>query len=326
MISILELLLYRIEVNIFTIRYNHLTKQIEKFMDKLLLALILLSSHSVFSAESPCTGGVKPAISSLTANPAAVNIGESSTILWNLSNDVSSCIKSGDWSGAITGPDVSNGIHASIIANITTDKTFNLQCSNANGITSLQSTTVSAIDPCSSSPPILGGNEDRTVLGNATANSDPYDGNYSKLQGELVTRPWPGIFGETYSLSLTKDQYLSAAFNSGSLTQSGGIQFTLTTSLQGLPPNTQTVVISECPGDFNTHLNQPECISNSNLRWSTDPTANDFGAFPKSCILEKNKAYYLNIVHSDNSEGDNFATSDCSSTYCGILFQQNNFQ
>jgi len=284
-------------------------------LKKIWVLLLLTNACLVYCAELACTGGTAPSITSLTANPSSVNSGESSTILWDLSNDVSSCIKSGDWSGAITGSDVSNGIHASIVANITTNKTFNLQCSNANGITSLYTANV-IIAPSGCSAPILGENKDLTIVANGTPSAGAFDGSFSNLSG--TNDPWPA-FGNTQGLSLTKDQYISASFITGTLNLSGRLSFANPGNNQGFPSNTTTVVINECPGDFN--INQPTCKStfvgnNGSLGWSTDPIANP----SQFCILNKNTEYYLNIVHSDNSEGDNFATSDCSQSYCGIIF------
>lgn len=171
-------------------------------------------------------------------------------------------------------------------------------------------------------PPILFGNEDSSIIANGSSNASFYDGNFRSLQGNSVISPWPGYFGDVISLSLTRNEYISAYFNSGNTNYSARIQLSFSTYTEGLPPKGVAIAISECPGDFNIHINQDNCLivggSTSSLRWATDPNADA----SKYCILESNKDYYLNIVHSDNSENNNFNTSDCQSSYCGIIAVQ----
>ena len=171
-------------------------------------------------------------------------------------------------------------------------------------------------------PPILFGNEDSSIIANGSSNASFYDGNFQSLQGNNVNSPWPGYFGDVISLSLTRNKYISAFFNSGNTNYSARIQLSISTYNQGEGAERTTLAISECPGDFNTHLNQSNCLviggSTSGLRWATDPNADA----SKYCILESNKDYYLNIVHSDNSENNSFNTSDCQSSYCGIIAVQ----
>ncbi len=85
------------------------------------------------------------------------------------------------------------------------------------------------------------------------------------------------------------------------------------------------MTISECPGDFNDHLNQPACtVNDSNfttIRWTTK--TNPVGPPGFFCELEKNTTYFMNIVHSDNSENNNYETSGCQDSSCGVLASQN---
>jgi hypothetical protein len=169
-------------------------------------------------------------------------------------------------------------------------------------------------------PPIRFGNEDRTIIANGTSNGNSYDGTFEHLQGMDRTNPWPGVFGHLISLSLSRFQYISTAFNSNNNDYLARIQLSSSGNFEGPPSRTATIVISECPGDFNVHLNQDKCRSIGggapSIRWATNATADP----EKYCLLEKNKVYYLNMVHSDNSENNNFDTSDChnSYSYCGI--------
>jgi hypothetical protein len=82
-----------------------------------------------------------------------------------------------------------------------------------------------------------------------------------------------------------------------------------------------TITISECPGDFNVHLNQARCKSSGTatgpLYWSDMSDANP----QLYCKIERNKIYYLNIVHSNDSP--DYQSSGCvlypNINFCGIL-------
>lgn len=84
-----------------------------------------------------------------------------------------------------------------------------------------------------------------------------------------------------------------------------------------------TISISECRGDFTTHLNQSNCLriggGTPSMRWALDT-----GTIPGAthCLLIPGQVYYLNIIHANNPSND-FSTSTCSSENCGVLFSQN---
>lgn len=266
-----------------------------------------------------------------SANPPSVNITSSSTVLisdvdsatltWTIS-DATSCVKMGAWSGSLppsngsmnigpfTGPLSSN---------------YTIECTNGFDVVS-NTVTVNVTDPnglnCSiEQPPILSGAEDRTIVANQSSNPIAYDGTWKDIRNMTGDPDWPGTTNNIL-LSLTKDQYISAKFNSGSATLSGQIQLTNPTANEGPNSNAQSYSFSECPGDFSIHLQQAKCVASGGfIRWSTDPAANPL----VYCILEKNKDYYLNYVHSDNTESDNYNTSDCPSAYCGAILTQSLF-
>lgn len=263
-----------------------------------------------------------PVLSLLTANPTTVVSGGSSTISWTLSGQATSCTKSGDWTGTLTGADVTDGSHNEIVTNITTNSSFSLQCSNAVGNSAFLTANVSVTGSanCLAQPPILAGNEDTTIIGNGTANSGSYDGTYKGFQNNGGTGPdWPGNYGDSISLSLTNSSYISASFTTNNLNERGRFQLATTGNTQG-PPASGAISISECPGDFATHLGLARCqklvgVAGS-FKWATDPTAD-----PNTyCILEKNTPYYFNFVHSITPE--TYTPSTCGSTYCGILATQ----
>jgi hypothetical protein len=167
-------------------------------------------------------------------------------------------------------------------------------------------------------PPILSGFGDQTIIANGSINGDIYDGLFEHLQGNGVISPWPGHFGDSIRLTLSRGGYIAAAFNSNINDYLARIQLSPVGNFEGPPSKAVTLVISECPGDFNVHLNQEKCRVIGGaipfIRWATDVNADP----AKYCMLEKNKNYYLNIVHSDNSENNNFNTTDCSFSSCGI--------
>lgn len=257
----------------------------------------------------------------LSANPTTVPSGGASALMWSISNSPTQCLKSGDWSGNMSKAEITNGGHQFTVSNITTSKTYGLICSNSSGQSPLRTAvvTVESGNPtCISQPPILNGAEDISILSNGTANADFYDGTYN---GMTSGSGWPGNYGESIGLSLSQNKYVSAMFNTNGNDYDARLLFQVPSNFQGPPSNAYAVVISECPGDFNTHLNQAKCITNSNsLYWSTKKIPNGPPGF--FCELEKNTVYYLNIVHSDNSENNDYATSDCQNSYCGLLFTQ----
>ena len=271
-----------------------------------------------------------PPTLSLSASPSAVNSGESSVVSWTLGNDATTCTKSGGWSGNFTGADVTNGTHSQTMSNLTLSTTYNLVCSNNFGSSPQRSTIVSVNggNPnCVTQPPILNGNEDFSIkIVRGTAFGQPgsppnpltYDGTYDDIAPGVG---WPGVLGTQSDANLTKNNYIAMQFNTD--TTNATARFSLTTpgNAQGPPTTATTVAISECPGDFTEHLGQSRCLSvggaNPNLTWSQNPAANAV----LNCKLDKNKTYYLNIVHS-NSTVDGYVTSGCDSSegYCGIIF------
>jgi hypothetical protein len=179
-----------------------------------------------------------------------------------------------------------------------------------------------------SQPPILNGNEDRTILAQGANNSPKeYNGLYNDIynnSGLGNPTPWPGPLGNTISLNLEKNKYIAAKFTAPNESIDGKFLTQVPSNAEGVPPSGYTVAISECPGDFNVHLNQPACKwGYETFKWSTTP--NPPGPPGFFCELEQGKTYYLNIVHSRNAENDNYATTKCLARgdSCGHLASQN---
>lgn len=266
-------------------------------------------------------------IVSVSANPTSVNSGGSSDITWSVANGPESCTFSTDWpvSQRVT-PANSNPVTFPI-TDITTNKTLTASCTNSAGSDS-DTALISVIGTGGASWPscsgiaaaILSENEDRSILSNGTAAPGTYDGKFEHLQGMSNSFPWPGQFGDSIHLSLTRNQYIAAQFTTSNVGYDAKFVLAGAGNFEGPNPDGKTMSISNCPGDFNEHLNQSRCITTSNtLYWSTNTVPGGPQGF--FCELEKNTTYYLNIVHSDNNENNNYATTDCGSSYCGILGQ-----
>jgi len=269
----------------------------------------------------------------MSINPPVVDSGGSTQIAWAIENDAVSCTKSGGWSGVISGADVTNGTHVQTINNITSNTTYTMVCTNNFGDSPTRSVSVSingGNPECVNQPPILNGAEDFTIKlipGAGTTGpgspQDPntYDGTYDDIApGDNVD--WPGVYGTQGFMTLTKNQYAAMQFNTDNSNEKAKFVFTTPGNGQGPPTNATTVSISECPGDFTTHLNQSRCLAvggaTPNIRWSLNPSENP----ATHCLLNKNTTYYLNIVHS-NTTVNGYTTSACTGpSYCGIIFNQ----
>jgi hypothetical protein len=264
-----------------------------------------------------------------TINNPSVNISVSASVLisgsgtailsWSIA-DATSCNKTGEWgSGSLA---TVNGNQSIGPFTGPATKTYGITCQNSLGATASDTVTITITDPngvnCSvDQPPILAGAEDLTIIANGTASAGSYNGNYDDIQGTAGTNPWPN-YGDQIRLSLTRNKYISAAFNSGSLNQTGKLVFNPPGFNEGQSASNVTISISECPGDFSVHLSKPKCllvgVPSDTFRWSNDPSANS----STYCVIDKNKDYYLNIVNSSDST-NNFSQSSCSTTYCGML-------
>ncbi len=268
---------------------------------------------------------------SMSATPSTIDSGESSEIFWTVANSVTECEKSGDWSGSLlTGADVTDGTHSEIVTNITTSSNFNLVCTNDFGSSPLRTAVVSVNggNPnCTSQPPILNGAEDFSIrlIPGATGNSlgtptNPatYSGDYDEI---AAGTNWPGGVGGQSFATLSRGQYAAMRFTTSNANEIGKISMIPPGNGQGPASQATTIAISECPGDFSTHLNQSRCLAigggTPNIRWSQNPTT----ASTFHCLLDKNKTYYYNVVHS-NDVSNNYASSGCQNTFCGIIFAQ----
>ena len=106
------------------------------------------SGASIFDAIADCSGGESIGLApftSLSSDPSIVASGDSSTLNWTVTNNPTSCVASGDWSGEKI------GLFSEVIDNITSEKNFSLQCANEHGPGNIAFTSVNVLD-CRSIP------------------------------------------------------------------------------------------------------------------------------------------------------------------------------
>jgi hypothetical protein len=271
-----------------------------------------------------------PPIVSMQAVPSSVTSGSSSQVSWTITNNPTTCSFTGDWPGGEQ-LNVSPTTYVSPVSvtNITSNKNLSLSCTNSAGSgsdsASITITGGSTWPSCGGAgASILGGNEDRTIIADGDSVGGQTNGTYNQFYGASTpaSSPLSSFLGATFQLSLTRNQYIAGQFNSGSANLTAKFDFTTPGGDQGPVPNGSTVTISDCPGDFTQHLGQSRCEAsggNPSLFFSDSPSANP-AIF---CKLDKNTTYYLNIVHA-NEGSNNFATSLCPSSYCGILAAPSN--
>ncbi|WP_395374395.1 hypothetical protein [Marinicella sp. W31] len=244
-----------------------------------------------------------PLTLSMSASPTSVIAGGQATISWTLGNVASgaTCTASGAWSGSKA---AQTGNNTEVVNSITPPATFTLSCQNPGTNAVVRQVTVNSQGSaqCSSQPPI--------ALVEQTAPNTFQDGTNNI--------PWGEATGVTVRYGLSKFKYSALDFVSPSGNLTKKVFFENGRPADGGPAN-YTVAISECPGDFSVHLNQNFCkVSGSTptLRWTTDP------AVSSRCTLEKNKQYYLNIVHSLD-EANGYTNSICpDAAECGVLFSE----
>ena len=271
----------------------------------------------------------------LSTSPTSIDSGASVRISWDIANTPTQCIKTGDWPtiGNLSPSDITNGNHFLDINNVTLNRTYSLECTNSAGTSNVQTATVTlntsnTWPSCSgASAAILNGNEDRAILAQGFSAPTDYNGLFSDIynnSGNSDLQEWPGSIGSSIKLNIKENKYVAARFTTPNEGIDAQFLSQFPSNFEGAPPSGYTVSISECPGDFNVHLNQPACKkASSSFRWTTsvNPTVGN-GFF---CELEQNKTYYLNIVHSTNQGNNNYQTTTCLSpaNSCGHLSAQN---
>ena len=292
--------------------------------DQNVLATLQITSEVL--SDAVVNGVVNPVVT-ISASPLSVITGGSSTVSWSVINNPVTCDFIGNWPGGGGVGVLPSNFPASsfVLSNITSDLSLSVLCDNAavgdSGIQSVQITIAPSTWASCSAPfeSILGNNEDRTIRANSTALGDLTNGTLLEFYNSAINPnlPLSDIINVPFGLSLTKDQYIAGQFSSGSDNLQARFQFSLPTAIEGPVATHFTAVISECPGDFNIIFTQSTCKIEgvaSSLFWSTNPVS-DPSIY---CMLDKNKTYYLNMVHALEG-GNEYQTSSCTSSYCGII-------
>ncbi|WP_395376779.1 hypothetical protein [Marinicella sp. W31] len=131
---------------------------------------------------------------------------------------------------------------------------------------------------------------------------------------------WGEATGVTHLFALSGGKFSAQQFITPSISIPKKVLFE-SERLVGDGAAKYTVTISNCPGDFTTHLNQDSCkVSGQTptLKWTTEPSIAE-----SRCLLEKDTAYYLNIVHSVDETSD-YTISDCNNQFltCGVKYAE----
>lgn len=185
------------------------------------------------------------------------------------------------------------------------DYVATLECSN--GPTADQASAAFTVtDPFPDAPafcstqgrvPPSGMDQDSQMLWSNTVPSQPLTDTTKNWQ-QFWFSPFPR--GETSSFEILSDHYGALAFDTTGVPigETGQITFEVPQFSGGvLSSGTKLVTLSQCPGDFTTKLNDPECrtfTNNGDLRWEIDSSVEvDF-----RCQLLPDTFYWLNILYT----------------------------
>lgn len=232
-------------------------------------------------------------ITSFTAVPDAIMVGDTTTISWNTVN-AQSCTPTGgtaDWTAQqITLPSGS----AVITMDSTGTYNFSLTCQGLSNDQQTKSDVVTV-------SPVAQSCDSVTLSGNTVDWGSFWSANFPGPSYQNVTN---------YIISRTG--YLAIEFNSANINDDGKISALENSSTPGI----RIGAISQCPGDF---VNVPaECTYvwglGGGIRWATN---GKFGA----CDLDPDTTYYFNITFTD---GEDSSSSSCDSSPCRINLQHVN--
>ena len=226
------------------------------------------------------------AITSFSASPSVITVGQSTTLSWATVN-ADSCTPSGGaggWSSRTIS--LPNG-NTAITINTVGSYVFTLTCQGASGDPAVRNRTVTVNpepDPGSDCPtPSLSGIE------------------VDWINLFLVDFPMP-LYDNRF-ITIPRTGYYALEFNTGSIMDDGKMSSIETTVTDGVRLGS----FSECPGDFDV---APECDFiwglSGGVRWATNGRAG-------ACQLQPNTTYYFNITFTD---GVNGSTTTCDSSPC----------
>lgn len=137
----------------------------------------------------------------------------------------------------------------------------------------------------------------------ATDVKDPWNSDEEQTF-ENVFSEWPGT-GNTFLVGIPKGEFMALSFNSGPLTSSsdGSLAPEAPQGTSLIGEDEFIVSWSKCPGDFDPDSTAVATGCVQKIRpWVDNPFWGGVGS-TKTCQLEANTDYYLNIVYTQDSVG-----------------------
>ena len=262
-------------------------------------------------------GGNRPNVN-LTANPASIDRGGSSTISWNITNGFTSCTTSGGAGTSWSTLNVNSNTGSEVFSNLQGNTSFSMSCTNAAGSGSDTVVVNVGNDPGGPGGTIPAGCEGIQPAGARYAAADDFRTSGTTEAwytfAEAYSLPWPGNSNVNRRLNVPRGDYIALKFQPSSVVGQAG---RMSTELD-LAGREKIMTITECPGDFRPSI-PVECKRFdvfTNLFWANEDAQGNvpFG----HCRLEAGKDYYLNVMFANiNDPTQNL----CPGSQCIFLGQ-----
>lgn len=278
---------------------------------------LVICGEGANSVQSALTVNVAaqpaPSAPSLSVSPSSVSQGDSFTISWSSSN-ASSCTASGTLSGW-GGTKATSGSQTITTTGSTQTGSFSvaLACSNSGGSSPTTTRTVSIEAPSACGPErSLPSDWPQLTTGSQSCLWVPGVG----FDASADCRTWaPGIWdsqfldtgGATRRIVTNRNSdgkgFVAIELSTAGMTVNARGEITSASGGPGIQFSRRLATISSCPGDFNKPAIDQETgcyfeltgLSGS-VRWGGTNSG-------RTCQLEANRTYYLNIIASDSPVG-----------------------
>lgn len=231
-------------------------------------------------------------ITSFTAVPNAIMVGETTTLSWSTVN-ADSCTPTGgtaDWVSLGTLPSSGNEI---VTISDSGNYSFGLTCT---GSVDQQSKTATVVVS-----PEVQSCDSVTLAGNVV--------NWSSFWYDAFPRP---VYQNVTNYIIPQRGYLAIEFDTGNIIDDGKISALENASTPGIRKGS----ISTCPGNFDVPASCAYTWGlGGGLTWATNGKTG-------ACQLDPNTTYYFNITFTDGVTAN---TSTCNSAPCRINLQHYNF-
>jgi len=225
------------------------------------------------------------AITTFSASPTVITVGQSTTITW-ASTNTNTCKAIGGAVGWAADPVALTGSKSLVISTAGTYQ-FTLECVGDSG------TVAKPVSVTANVPNPNTNNCDTPSLNGTTVEWATFWNN--------VPFPDP-LYANEYT-EIPRNGYLAIEFNTANYVDTGLLTTIETTTTNGRRLGS----ISQCPGDFDV-ANECKHIwgTGGEIFWST-------AGYSKACILEPNTTYYFNVTFTD---GVDPASTECTSSSC----------